>query len=68
MSRGSGGVRSKMCDCPICGERYRRTNFMYRYTLNGQVVSSQMRYDYPQNNYQRTDTHILACKRKQLSI
>lgn len=36
--------------CPVCGNRYRLTNFMYR--------------DDPEHPRLKTDTHVLACRRK----
>lgn len=42
--------------CPICGEHYTRTNFMTRRDP-----------EYKGRGIAKTNTHILACRRKQLS-
>ncbi|KKN37012.1 hypothetical protein LCGC14_0767720 [marine sediment metagenome] len=66
MGKGQSGVKSWMDTCPVCGKRYRYTNFMRRYTLNGKVADFQYRYFHngTNYNYKQTDTHILACERK----
>lgn len=66
MGKGQSGVKSWMGICPYCGKRYRYTNFMVRYVDRvGNIVSFYERYMHPEWPHFRTDTHQLACKRKQ---
>lgn len=66
MGKGQSGVKSWMDTCPYCGERYRHTNFMARYVDDkGQLVSFYDRYMHPSIHQHRTDTHQIACRRKQ---
>lgn len=49
--RGSGGQRSWMRTCRICGKKYRFTNFMKRQKAIGKDGKSL------------NDTHEMACER-----